>query len=89
MREYGTQFRCHGHSEASGWVRARMNGAETVNADPGVALGGLQPRMTEHLGHVADIGPAFEHERCHSVTKKVTATSLLNAGPSDVMPYRA
>ena len=40
-----------------------------------------------HLGHVADIGPAFEHECRHGVTKEVTTPSFLNASLSDVMPH--
>jgi hypothetical protein len=42
--------------------------------------------MPKHLGHVANVGPAFEHERGHGVTKEVTTTSLFDAGQSDVMP---
>jgi hypothetical protein len=64
-----------------------MYHAQSVNADPGVTLSRLEPGMTEHLGDVADIGPAFEHECRHGVTKKVTATSLLNAGLGDVMAH--
>jgi len=87
LREYRTQFGCHGYTESGGRVCARMHRAQSVDADPGVSLRGLQPRMTEHFGHVADIGPAFEHECRHGVTKEVTTPSFLNASLSDVMPH--
>ena len=60
-----------------------MHGAQAVNADPGVTLRGLQPGVTEHLD-ASDVGPAFEHESRHGMTKEVTAPSFLNTGSSAV-----
>ena len=35
--------------------------------------------MPEHLGHVADVGPAFEHQCGHAVAQQVTTAFLVDA----------
>ena len=39
-----------------------VDGAEPVDADASVALGGFEAGVAEHFGDVADVGAAFEHQ---------------------------
>jgi hypothetical protein len=53
-----------------------MDGGQALGGDPGVDVGGGEVAVTEELLDVADIGPAFEHQRGAGMAKKVTAPRL-------------
>ena len=61
-----------------------MDGAEAVDADAGVALGGFEAGVAEHLGDVADVGAAFEHEGGDGVAEEVAAALLFDAGGGEI-----
>lgn len=69
-------------------MSTRRDGSQVINADSGVALGGFQPCVSEHLGRVTNIGTTFEHECGNCVAEEVTTASLLDAGKGDVATDR-
>ena len=57
-----------------------VHGTKAIDADAGVALCRLEPGVSQHLGHVANIGPAFEHEGGHAVTQEMATALLVDPG---------
>ena len=66
-----------------------MDVAESVDADAGVALGRFESGVAEHLGDVADVGSAFEHQSRDGVAEQVAAALLVDAGRVEVVADRA
>jgi hypothetical protein len=67
-------------------VGGGVDGPEPVDADVGVALGGLETGVAEHLGDVADVGSSFEHEGGDGVAHEMAAAALVHARGCDVGP---
>ena len=53
-----------GDVEAGCGVCCCVDGSQPLDADARVALGGFEPGLAEHLGDVANVGAALEHQRC-------------------------
>jgi hypothetical protein len=52
-------------------------------------LGGLEPGVAEHLGHVADVRSALEHQGGHGVSQQVAAAALVDACGGQISPHPA
>ena len=63
-----------------------MDCAKSLDADPGVALGRLEPGMSEHLGDVTDVRSTFEHQGGHAVAEQMAATSLVDRRSAQISP---
>jgi hypothetical protein len=66
-----------------------VHGPQPFDADVGVALGRLQAYVAEHLGDLADVRPALEHQRRHRVAQQVTAAALGDPGDGQVPAHLA
>jgi hypothetical protein len=55
----------------------RVHCTESVNTDSRITLGSFESGVSEHLGDVADVSPAFEHQGCNAVTQKMATSRLL------------
>ena len=82
--EEGADFGGHGDVEACGGVGLGVDGAESVDADAGVALGCFEAGVAEHFGDVADVGAAFEHEGGDGVAEEVAAAVFFDSGLVEV-----
>src|SRR5205085_3739089 len=84
-RDESAELGCHCDVEASCRVGCGVNGAEAVDADTGVALGRFETDVAEHLGHVADVGAAFEHEGRDGMAEEMAAPLLVDPGDGEVL----
>ena len=89
LRKDCTKLRRHGDTEPGRRMGAGMDGTQPIDAYPGIPLGRLQTRMTEQLGHVADVRTTFQHECGDGVPKEVATPTFLNSGLGDVTPDRS
>ena len=80
----GGEFVGRGDAEPGGGVGGGVDGPEPVDGHVGVALGGFEAGVAEHLGDVADVGAAFEHQGSHGVAQQVAAPSLVDTSSSEV-----
>jgi hypothetical protein len=53
-------------------VGGRVDLLRSLDADMGVALGGVELAVTKHFLDVADVGAAFEHQRREGVAQQIT-----------------
>ena len=52
---------------------------ELADVDVGVNLGGVQPRVSEHLLDVTQVGAVLQYQRRHRVAEQMATAALLHA----------
>ena len=53
----------------------------------GIDFSRVQTFMAKHRLDVANVGTAFEHQRCHRMPKDVACAALADIGGSQILTY--
>ncbi len=67
-------------------MRGRVDLLQLADRHVRIDFRGREFGVSEHLLDVADIGSAFEHQRCHRVAERVAGTGFSQVRLRDVIP---